>query len=119
MSFDDDVRVVKESLTRDIERGRAALGDAPPGTKKVPKKDLLAEYQALRENPMAWELKIMERSARLQRRGYKRADQMAELQMAQYAVELEKLLAKGATGTATLPAADHNSSISGGHRYSP
>jgi hypothetical protein len=95
MSFDDDVRVVKESLTRDIERGRDALGEAPLGTKKVPKKDLLAEYQVLRENPMAWELKIMERSARLQKRGYKRADQMAELQVAQYAVEMEKLLAKG------------------------
>jgi hypothetical protein len=96
MSFEDDVRVVKESLTRDIERGRAALGDAPPGTVKIPKENLLAEYQVLRENPMAWELKILQRAVRLAKRGYKRADQMAELQVAQYAVELEKLLAKGA-----------------------
>ena len=96
MSFEDDVRVVKESLTRDIERGRAALGEAPPGTVKIPKENLLGEYQVLRENPMAWELKIMERSARLLRRGYKRADQMAELQVAEYATAMEKLLAKGA-----------------------
>lgn len=95
MSFEDDVRIVREALSQDIQTGRAALGDSPPGTTKVPKENLLAEYQTLRENATAWELKIMERALRLLRRGYKRADQMAELQVAQYAVEMEKLMAKG------------------------
>jgi len=94
--FREDVRQLKESLLQDIETGREAIGAVPPGTEKVPQKELVEEYRLTRESPVLWRMKIAERELKLQRRGYKRASEYAELEVALYAREMEKLMAKEA-----------------------
>ncbi len=89
--FDRQKVALKEALVDDVKRQRTLKGPRPMGRVKVDKQMLVDEYLSKRDNPLAWMLEIATRERTLV--GHPKARELAEVQVALYAKEMEKEMA--------------------------